>query len=82
MAYTTQELANTFKMSKRTLERRLKNLRENKKFTKESQGHLYNEFEAIEIAKLLGYNFTTENKTRQAQPGFIVNFSSQPNTSK
>ncbi|HEY6436434.1 MAG TPA: hypothetical protein VIY47_07575 [Ignavibacteriaceae bacterium] len=82
MAYTTQELANTFKMSKRTLERRLKNLRENKKFTKESQGNLYNEFEAIEIARLLGYNFPTENKTRQVQPGFIVNFTSQPNNPK
>lgn len=80
MAFTTGELAQMFGMSKRTMERRLEKLRKEKKFEKTSDGNLYNEEEAMQLAKTLGYSYTPKEQPRQITPTFRTNFGSATNT--
>ena len=59
MLFSVEDLANQYGASKRTMERRIAELKENCKFRKESSGKFFDEKEALKLSKLL--NFTIKN---------------------
>ncbi len=68
--YSTQQLADIFGISLRTMERRLTDIRKSQQFTKNSPGKLYTETEAHEIASLLNFLFVP--KQQEIIPGSPV----------
>lgn len=55
MLFSVQELSKYYGASKRTMERRIAELRENSIFNKQSPGKFFNEEEARKIADLLKF---------------------------
>jgi hypothetical protein len=59
--YSTKEIANVIGVSERTMFTRLKELKEEKKFTKKSKGKFYTPEEVLKIAAKLGLKIKLQN---------------------
>lgn len=81
--YNVQQLADLHGVNKRTMQRRLKVLRDTGQFVKTSLGNLYNEHDLSELAFLLGFSIPQKNDPVQEQtPKIKVNWNSATSRDK